>query len=137
MSVDIPIREVLVAVERRKGITLRRHATLEDLATSLLYRWPEDDRGKEWLLAQKICLEAMGGVRAPEQARAPFVAAVFRRAIVHVRVGGRLPWSIEIAQANFSKAQPLGGGLHPFNAAGASVSMIAVFLARLRSLPTP
>ena len=85
MSVNIPIREVLVAVERRKGITLRRHATLEDLATSLLYRWPEDDRGKEWLLAQKICLEAMEGVRAPEQVRAAFVAAAKAAEMIMVR----------------------------------------------------
>ena len=42
-----PIRELLVAVERRNGITMRRHSTLADLAYSLLWRWPDDDRGKE------------------------------------------------------------------------------------------
>lgn len=70
-----PIRELLVAVERRNGITMRRHGTLGDLAYSLLYRWPDDDRGKEWVRAQTMCLEAMEGVRDPEQARAAFKAA--------------------------------------------------------------
>jgi hypothetical protein len=85
MSVNISIREVLVAVERRRGITLRRHSTLEDLLTSLLYRWPEDDRGKEWLVGQKMCLEAMEGVRDPQQARAAFVAAAKAAEMLMVR----------------------------------------------------
>ncbi len=32
------IRELIVAVERSKGITMRCHVTLEDLAYSLVYR---------------------------------------------------------------------------------------------------
>jgi hypothetical protein len=56
-------------------IILCCHVTLENLAYSLVYRWPEDDREKEWIVAQKMCLEAMEGVHDPEQARAVFVAA--------------------------------------------------------------
>jgi len=71
----ISIRDCIVCVEKRKGITMRRHATLSDLAYSLLYRWPEDYRGKEWDRAKTKCLEAMEGLINPEQARAAFVAA--------------------------------------------------------------
>lgn len=71
----ISIRDCIVCVEKRKGISMRRHCTLGDLAYSLLSRWPEDQRGKEWVVAQTICLEAMEGLRDPEQARAAFVAA--------------------------------------------------------------
>lgn len=70
-----PIRDCLVCVEKRNGISMRRHSNLSDLAYSLLYRWPEDHRGKEWVVAQTMCLEAMEGLRDPEQARAAFVAA--------------------------------------------------------------
>lgn len=71
----ISIRDCLVCVEKRNGVSMRRHSTLADLARSLLYRWPEDHRGKEWVVAQTMCLEAMEGLRDPEQARAAFVAA--------------------------------------------------------------
>ncbi|KQV83216.1 DUF982 domain-containing protein [Rhizobium sp. Root1220] len=71
----ISIRDAIVCVEKTRGVTMRRHTTLEDLAYSLLYRWPEDHRGKEWIVAQTMCLEAMEGLRDPEQARAAFVAA--------------------------------------------------------------
>ncbi len=70
-----PIRDCLVCVEKRNGISMRRHSTLADLTYSLLYRGPEDHRGKEWVVAQTMCLEAMAGFRDPEQARAAFVAA--------------------------------------------------------------
>jgi hypothetical protein len=85
MSMNLSIRELLVAVERSKGITLRRHSTLDDLAHSLLYRWPEGDRGDEWIAAQAMCLEAMEGVRDPEQARAAFVAAAEAAGMLMVR----------------------------------------------------
>jgi hypothetical protein len=85
MSVNLSIRECIVAVERRKGVTMRCHVTLEDLARSLLYRWPEDDRGKEWVVAQMMCLEAMEGLRDPEQARATFVAAAQAAGMLMVR----------------------------------------------------
>ena len=85
MSENLSIRDILVAVERRNGITMRRHATLADLAYSLLYRWPEDDRGKEWVVAQAMCLEAMEGLRDPEQARAAFKAAAIAAEMLMVR----------------------------------------------------
>jgi hypothetical protein len=85
MSVNLSIRELIVAVERRKGVTMRCHVTLDDLARSLLYRWPEDDRGAEWIVAQTMCLEAMEGVRDPEQARAAFVAAAKAAGMLMVR----------------------------------------------------
>jgi hypothetical protein len=81
----ISIRDLLVAVERRNGITMRRHSTLADLAHSLLYRWPDDNRGKEWVLAQTMCLEAMEGLRDPEQARASFVAAAIAAEMLMIR----------------------------------------------------
>lgn len=81
----ISIRDCIVCVEKRKGITMRRHATLSDLAYSLLYRWPEDQRGKEWVVAQTMCLEAMEGLRDPEQARAAFVAAAQAAEMLMVR----------------------------------------------------
>jgi hypothetical protein len=55
------------------------------LARSLLYRWPEDDRGKEWMVAQQMCLDAMEGRRDPEQARAAFVAAAQVAGMLMVR----------------------------------------------------
>lgn len=85
MSINQSIRELIVAVERRKGITMRRHVTLDDLARSLLYRWPEDDRGKEWIVAQQMCLEAMEGVRDPDQARTAFVLASRAAGMLMVR----------------------------------------------------
>jgi hypothetical protein len=85
MSVNLSIRDLLVAVERRNGVTMRNHVTLDDLARSLLYRWPEDDRGDEWIIAQTMCLEAMEGVRDPEQARAAFVAAAQAAGMLMVR----------------------------------------------------
>jgi hypothetical protein len=85
MSENISIRDLLVAVERRNGITMRRHVTLGDLAYSLLYRWPDDNRGKEWVVAQNMCLEAMEGFRDPEQARAAFVAAAVAAEMLMVR----------------------------------------------------
>jgi hypothetical protein len=85
MSINLSIRECIVAVERRKGISMRCHVTLEDLARSLLYRWPEDNRGAEWIVAQTMCLEAMEGVRDPEQARAAFVAAAQAAGMLMVR----------------------------------------------------
>jgi predicted RNA-binding protein YlxR (DUF448 family) len=81
----IPIRDCIVCVEKRKGVTMRRHCTLSDLAYSLLYRWPDDHRGKEWLLAQTMCLEAMEGLRDPEQARASFVAAAIAAEMLMIR----------------------------------------------------
>jgi len=81
----ISIRDCIVCVEKRKGITMRRHATLSDLAYSLLYRWPEENRGKEWVRAQTMCLEAMEGHRDPEQARAAFVAAAIAAEMLMVK----------------------------------------------------
>lgn len=81
----ISIRDVLVCVEKRNGISMRRHATLADLAYSLLYRWPQDQRGKEWVRAQTMCLEAMEGVRDPEQAREAFVAAAIAAEMLMVK----------------------------------------------------
>jgi hypothetical protein len=81
----LSVREVLVCIEKRRGISMRRHSTLEDLAYSLLYRWPDDCRGKEWIRAQTMCLEAMEGVRDPEQARAAFVAAANAAEMLMVR----------------------------------------------------
>lgn len=81
----LSIRDCLVCVEKRNGISMRRHSTLADLAQSLLYRWPEDHRGKEWLVAQTMCLEAMEGVRDPEQARAAFVAAAIAAEMLMVK----------------------------------------------------
>jgi predicted RNA-binding protein YlxR (DUF448 family) len=81
----ISIRDCIVCVEKRKGITMRRHATLSDLAYSLLYRWPEENRGKEWVRAQTMCLEAMEGHRDPEQARAAFVAAALAAEMLMVK----------------------------------------------------
>ncbi len=81
----IHIRDVLVCVEKRQGINMRRHCTLSDLAYSLLYRWPADHRGKEWVVAQTMCLEAMEGVRDPEQARAAFVAAALAAEMLMVK----------------------------------------------------
>ncbi|MBB3315095.1 hypothetical protein FHT77_000937 [Rhizobium sp. BK181] len=80
-----PIRDCLVCVEKRNGISMRRHSTLADLAYSLLYRWPEDHRGKEWVVAQTMCLEAMEGFRDPEQARAAFVAAALAAEMLMVK----------------------------------------------------
>ncbi len=82
---SFPIRDCLVCVEKRNGISMRRHSTLADLAHSLLYRWPEDHRGKEWIVAQTMCLEAMEGYRDPEQARAAFVAAVLATEMLMVK----------------------------------------------------
>src|SRR6478735_9365205 len=84
MSAKLSIRDLIVAVERRNGVTMRSHVTLDDLARSLLYRWPEDDRGKEWVVAQTMCLEAMEGLRDPEQ-RAAFVAAAKAAGMLMVR----------------------------------------------------
>ncbi len=81
----ISIRDVLMCVEKRQGINMRRHCTLSDLAYSLLYRWPEDHRGKEWVVAQAMCLEAMEGHRDPEQARAAVVAAAFAAEMLMVK----------------------------------------------------
>ncbi|WP_025662871.1 DUF982 domain-containing protein [Rhizobium sp. IBUN] len=81
----ISIRDCIVCVEKRKGITMRRHATLADLAYSLLCRWPDEHRGKEWVVAQTMCLEAMEGVRDPEQARAAFVAAALAAEMLMVK----------------------------------------------------
>ncbi|MBB3396893.1 DUF982 domain-containing protein [Rhizobium sp. BK060] len=81
----ISIRDCIVCVEKRKGVNMRRHSTLADLAYSLLYRWPEDQRGKEWVVAQTMCLEAMEGLRDPEQARAAFVAAAMAAEMLMVR----------------------------------------------------
>ena len=64
MTVNLSIRELIVAVERRKGISMRCHVTLEVLARSLLCRWPEDDPGDEWVIAQIMCLEALEGARS-------------------------------------------------------------------------
>jgi hypothetical protein len=69
------IRDAIVCIEKRKGVNMRRHATLGDLAYSLVFRWPEDDRGEEWQNAQLVCLAAMEGKVDPEEARAAFVAA--------------------------------------------------------------
>ena len=44
----INIRDAVVCVEKRNGISMRRHSTLADLAYSLLYRWPDGHKGKEW-----------------------------------------------------------------------------------------
>jgi hypothetical protein len=85
MEETIPIRDLLVAVERRNGISMRRHMTLGDLAYSLLYRWPEDDRGKEWVVAKTMCLEAMEGHRDPEEAREAFKAAANAAGMLMVR----------------------------------------------------
>lgn len=71
----IDIRDAIVCIEKRKGVHMRRHSTLGDLAYSLLFRWPEEDRGEEWTNAQLVCLAAMEGKVAPEEARAAFVAA--------------------------------------------------------------
>lgn len=71
----ISIRDCIVCVEKRKGVNMRRHATLSDLAYSLLYRWPDDCRGKEWTTAQAKCLSAMEGKLDPEKARAAFIDA--------------------------------------------------------------
>lgn len=54
MTENLSIRELIVAVERRKGISICCPVTLEELARSLLYRWPEDDRGVEWVIAQHV-----------------------------------------------------------------------------------
>ena len=71
----ISIRDCIVCVEKRKGVNMRRHATLSDLAYSLLYRWPDDCRGKEWTKARNMCLRAMELKKTPEQARAAFIDA--------------------------------------------------------------
>ncbi|CCM77138.1 DUF982 domain-containing protein [Rhizobium mesoamericanum] len=81
----ISIRDCIVCVEKRNGVNMRRHSTLADLAYSLLYRWPEDHRGKEWVVAQTMCLEAMEGPRDPEQARAAFVAAAMAAEMLMVK----------------------------------------------------
>ena len=81
----ISIRDCIVCIEKRKGVNMRRHSTLADLAYSLLYRWPDDCRGKEWLVAQKMCLEAMEGVRDPEQARAAFIKAAHAAEMLMVK----------------------------------------------------
>lgn len=85
MYEKLDIREVLVCVEKRTGISMRRHSTLEDLARSLLYRWPDDCRGEEWVHAQLMCLDAMEGVRDPDQARGAFIAAANAAEMLMVR----------------------------------------------------
>ncbi|MCS4091834.1 DUF982 domain-containing protein [Rhizobium sp. BK176] len=80
-----PIRDCLVCGEKRNGIYMRRHSNLADLAYSLLYRWPEDHRGKEWVVAQTMCLEAMEGTLDPEKARAAFVAAAIAAEMLMVK----------------------------------------------------
>ena len=100
----ISIRDCLVCVEKRNGVSMRRHSTLADLAHSLLYRWPEDHRGKEWVVAQTMCLEAMEGVRDPEQARAAFVAAARAAEMLMVRE--------EYIQVRGEKRQPKPKGKH-------------------------
>jgi hypothetical protein len=64
---------------------MRRHSTLADLAYTLLYRWPDDCHGKEWVHAQLMCLDAMEGVRDPEVARAAFIAAANAAEMLMVR----------------------------------------------------
>lgn len=81
----ISIRDLLVCPEKRQGINMRRHSTLSDLAYTLLYRWPDDCRGEEWVLAQTMCLEAMEGACDPEQARAAFVAAAIAAEMLMVK----------------------------------------------------
>jgi hypothetical protein len=73
MPINLTIRDVLVSFE--KSGKMRYHTSLDQLGETLLYRWPHDHRGKEWLDAQKICLECMEGSREPEQARAAFLVA--------------------------------------------------------------
>lgn len=71
----ISIRDAIVCIEKRKGVNMRRHCTLGDLAYSLVYRWPEDCRGKEWRAAQIACIKAMEGTWKPERARTAFIKA--------------------------------------------------------------
>lgn len=85
MSEHLSIRDCIVCVEKRKGITMRSHATLGDLAYSLVFRWPEDHRGNEWDKARAWCLDAMELKRDPEQARAAFVAAAQAAEMLMVR----------------------------------------------------
>lgn len=51
----------------------------------IAYRWPEEHRGKEWVVAQTMCLEAMEGLRDPEQARAAFVAAAIAAEMLMIK----------------------------------------------------
>jgi hypothetical protein len=81
----LTIRDAIVCIEKRKGVNMRVHSTLGDLAYSLLYRWPEDCRGREWIVAQTMCLEAMEGVRDPEQAREAFVLAAMAAEMLMVK----------------------------------------------------
>ncbi|MDQ0558291.1 hypothetical protein QO004_000064 [Rhizobium mesoamericanum] len=71
----LSIRDAIVCIEKRKGVNMRRHSTLGDIAYSHVFRWPEDCRGKEWQRAQLKCLAAMEGKTAPEKAREAFLDA--------------------------------------------------------------
>lgn len=51
----------------------------------IAYRWPEEHRGKEWMVAQTMCLEAMEGLRDPEQARAASVAAAIAAEMLMIK----------------------------------------------------
>ncbi len=84
MTVNLSIRELIVAVERRKGISMRCHVTLEDLARSLLCRWPRMIEAMSGS-SLKPCASKPWKARDPEQARAAFVAAVRAADMLHER----------------------------------------------------
>lgn len=49
-------------------------ASTEEASHYLLNRWPVEG-GEKYIEARKICLDVLAGLRAPDDARAAFVAA--------------------------------------------------------------
>lgn len=73
-----------------QGSTTFNIDSVYDAAKYLLDKWPDEERGEKWLLAQEIMLKCLGGGCSAAVARVAFVEAA-REAGIYVETVNRPP----------------------------------------------